>query len=242
MTARLPRARTSRDGESFGNAVYAALKQAITDGSLKPNDRLREAELSKRFKVSRTPIREALKKLEADELVVNEPGRGVVVAAPTRDDVFETYELREHLASFAARLAAVRAEEMDLIEMQELARRCQEAISAGDEQRVLQLSAQFDRAIYGASKNRRLAKILSELQHWQHGVRLSTLLYPGRPKQALAEHRSILEAIQRRDANKAEELEREHVRHSRDIRIRMDVAGEQSQAHAVARPSELRRR
>lgn len=207
---------------SAADAVYLALKNRVLDGSLVPGSRLLEEDLAEEFGVSRTPVREALSRLEAEDLCV-QGGRGLIVAQPSQDEVMEIYELRETLGGLAARLAAERATDSDILKMGAILDACGRALREKDVAGSIDLALQFDRALWEASKNKRLVKVLDELQSWQHRSHLSTLLYRGRPEAALREHRHILASVTARDSGRAEETARDHMRQSRDVRIHMDL-------------------
>jgi DNA-binding GntR family transcriptional regulator len=204
-----------------GEAVYVALRAAITNGRFQPGARLLETELSERFHVSRTPIREALKHLEGDELVTRD-GPTLVVAGQSNDEIMEIYEIRIALNSLVAQLAAERAKDTDLIELRSLLERFERAGPIPSE-RAVALATEFDRTIWRVGRNTRLYKLLDDLFRWQHRFHPSTLLLPGRLLQVVAEHRALLEAIEARDSRAAAALGREHLLHARDARIQMNL-------------------
>ena len=201
--------------------IYVALRGAIVSGHLRPGNRLREVELGRQFRASRTPVREALKKLEAEELVAS-GSHGLEVARPSKDEIFETYEVREALGVLAMQLAVHRATDADLSSLRMLLERSEE-MSGAPTPRAIEITLEFDAALWRASKNRRLDKLLTDLRSRQNRFRESPLLYPGRLKDTVAEHRALLEALQDRDADRGTRLWIEHMQKSRDTRIKMNV-------------------
>jgi DNA-binding GntR family transcriptional regulator len=208
-----------KDGASVAERVYAALKQAIGDGSFKAGERLREIDLAARYGVSRTPVREALKKLEAEALVVDVPGRGLAVSKPSPDEIMDAYLVREVLEGLAARLAAERATETDRMRLSAILRRIRDAIAAEDPQRAIGLSNEFDRVLLQATRSQRLSDMIDAARASQGRLLRLSLQYPGRLAQSAEERGEILQAIQEGDPEAAERATREHLRRARETRI-----------------------
>lgn len=207
------------DGAPFAERVYARLRQAILDGQIKPGERMREFDLAEQFGMSRTPVREALKKLAVEGLVVDLPGRGLVVSEPSPNEILDAYLVREMLEGLAARLAAERATETDRIHLSAVLRRVQNAIAAGDDQQAITLSNEFDRLLFGATRSRRLSHMIEFARASQGRLLRLSLQYPGRLAESAEERAEILQAIQRRDAEAAEQATRQHLRRARETRI-----------------------
>jgi len=199
--------------------VYLGLKQAIVDGRIKAGERLREIDLAAQFGVSRTPVREALKKLEAEGLVADTPGRGLAATEPTPHEIMDAYLVREVLEGLAARLAAERATETDRIRLEVILRHIRTAIEAGADQRAIALSNEFDQALFRATSSRRLSDMIAAARASQGRLLRLSLQYPGRLAQTAEERAEILEAIQQRDPEAAERATREHLRRARETRI-----------------------
>lgn len=221
MPLKSRRGPSARRDAPAGTLVYQAIKQEIADGTIGPGERLLEQELSDRYEVSRTPVREALRILTAEGLLDDQPGRGLVVSQPTPDEIVEIYFLREMLEGLAGRLAAQRAGETDLARLAQIVKEIASATSEDDDGRVVDLNAQFHFVLWRAARSPRLLKIMEDLQISVRRFQRSTLRYPGRLAQAQSEHMALLEAIGGRRADEAERIAREHMRHVRDIRIAM---------------------
>jgi DNA-binding GntR family transcriptional regulator len=196
-----------------GELAYDALRQAISQGLLAPGQRLLTEDLSLRMKVSRTPIREALRKLETDGLVRSEHWRGVVVAdLPPLDEMEEFYALRGALeglvAYFAARrrpIGALRALGGTLGKMEAAAR-------AGSLARFKDLQVDFWHQYIGLASSQRIQQFTSSIGDALARAKPVSLSRPGRMKEAVRELRAVYDAIEDGDPERAEELAREHCR------------------------------
>lgn len=201
-----------RPGLPLREETFRALRDAILRGTLRPGTRLVEAELAQRLGISRTPIREALHKLELEGLVRVVGRRGMAVADVNLDDVLEIMDLREILESHAAGLAAVRATPEALGVMEDSLTRAGRSLAAGDAAGLLRWNTQFHDAVVAASGSRRLGEIVGRLRGYVVELRLITLKAPGLPARSHQEHLAILAAIRRRRREVAETLMRAHIR------------------------------
>lgn len=216
-----PRVRLS-DRQGYGSAAefaYATLRGQIMDGQLPPGQRMREQELSERLRVSRTPVREALSRLTADGLLVLQPRSGLAVAELDDAGVIELYETREALEGTAASLAARYANPRDIAALRAIL----ETEAVAPENPVLQArhNRTFHAAVLAAAHNRFLLKSLQALHDALSLLGPTTLASPGRRAQAQAEHRRVLDAIERRDSAAAATEMRAHIRHGAAVRQTM---------------------
>lgn len=200
-----------------GQGAYRRLLQDIRAGSLPPGTRLRETELAERLGISRTPVREAIRQLEADGLVIHLPRQGATVRSLDYAEVIELYEMRAVLEGTAARLAARAASE---VELSELAALNAELASAPAGAPAQELNRQFHRTLLDAARNRFLVKSVSALQKTLLILGPSTLTDPARAVDAVAEHAAVLQALQARDGSAAETAMRAHVEAALSVRIR----------------------
>ncbi len=200
-----------------GNAAYTALLAEIRDGQLAPGDRLRETELAHRFGVSRTPVREAIRQLEADGLVTHLPRVGATVRKLEYSEVMELYEMRVVLECAAARMAARSASDVEIIEIEAIAA---ELASVGKGTEASRLNRQFHRALLDAAKNRFLSKSMFSLQRALMILGPTTLSDAERYDGAVKEHRAIIEALIARDGATAEAAMRAHILAGQRARIR----------------------
>ena len=199
--------------------VLEAIREAIKNGSLQPRERLMEIQLADELGVSRTPVREALRKLELEGFIVMVPRKGAYVSDLTMKDVADVFEIRAALEGLAAALAAERITEEELETMERLLVEKGEAINLDDIDKLVEVDTKFHEAMYQASRNERLSTIISNLREQIQRFRLTSLSVPGRKEDSLKEHRSLLEAIQARDIQLARQLAQEHIENAENVLI-----------------------
>lgn len=190
--------------------IFETLRAMILDGTLRPGDRIKEAELAARFGMSRTPVREALRRLETQGLLVHEPHRGVVVASLDPDAVAELYVMREILDGAAAALAAQHATDTEIAAMERQVARDRALVE--DPQRLAVSNRSFHAAVQRAAHNRFVVKASKALAEALALLGPTTLSVPGRASTAIDEHRAIVAAIRRRDRDAASEAASAHIR------------------------------
>ncbi len=197
--------------------VLDAIREAIINGSLKPRERLMEIQLAEELGVSRTPIREALRKLELEGFIVMIPRKGAYVADISFKDIADVYEIRAALEGLAAALAAERITDEELEEMERFLVGKAEAIANNDMDKLVDVDTRFHELIYQASRNDRLSNIINNLREQIQRCRVTSLSVPGRMQQSLQEHRTIVEAIQSRDTQLARQVAQDHIENAENI-------------------------
>jgi DNA-binding GntR family transcriptional regulator len=202
------------------DAVYQALRHGIVHGDLAPGERLRSDALATELRVSRTPVREALRKLEAEGLVAHSGSR-LMVRAFSEQDLTELFYVREALEGMAARLAAENATPSEIAAIRELLEDMETVRRRGDVGAMRRLTGEFHQMICRAAHNDRLLQSLQALLDHVRQLQTSTLYGEGRPAQALDEHRRLLTAIEARDGDRAEALARAHRRKTLELRKTM---------------------
>ncbi len=208
---------TDDDSTPHGNAAYSRLLAELREGRLNPGDRLRETELADRLGVSRTPVREAIRQLEADGIVTHVPRQGACIRTLEYAEVMELYEMRAVLEGTAARLAARAASD---IELEELIDMNQQMATLGNAPEAFILNRQFHAALLDAAKNRFLARSIHALQMALMILGPTTLTEPDRAAKAVAEHSDVLNAIKARDGALAEVTMRAHIEAAQRVRVR----------------------
>lgn len=215
-TVSRPRLRTVSASGDLVSDIYELVRKEIAAGALRVGDRVTEVDLAKRFGVSRTPVRDAISRLEADGLLTNEPRRGLVVTVLSHQQVVELYFMREILEGATARLAAQGASDIELSMLEELSNK--EMSSLDDIPTLLDINRNFHRLMMLAAHNRYLLRSLSQLALTMS--LLPSLLDKGdRASAAAAEHRAIVEALLARDREAAEKAARAHIRNSQQHRM-----------------------
>jgi len=194
--------------------VCEAITQAIRDGKLRPGDRLREVELAQTLAVSRTPVREALKRLEAMGLVVQAVD-GMRVLALSARQVNELYTAWAELEGVAARQAALNARPADIALMRSI---CEQWSPDLTVERLGVLNHRLHQAIYAASANTFLQRALDGVENAVALLGLQTYVGQERREQAGAEHFEIVNAIARRDADRAAAVASRHIEQAEKVR------------------------
>ena len=214
------------------DVVFETLRDAIITQVLKPGERLMEIQLADEMGVSRTPVREAIRKLELEGLVVMVPRKGAYVAGVSMKDIHEVYEVRSALEMLAVTLAAERIteEELDALERQVLRESEEEdKPNKGDLDSIIYIDRSFHDIIYQAAHNQRLVQFINILQEQLQRFRAASLSTPGRSKTALEEHKKIVEALSERNGELAAQLAREHIENAENAMIsQMEEKGELS--------------
>lgn len=205
------------DSTPQGNAAYNRLLDALREGQLNPGDRLRETELAARFGVSRTPVREAIRQLEADGIVTHVPRQGASIRTLDYAEVMDLYEMRAVLEGTAARLAARAASGIEIEELFDMNQTLKGTGIAAD---AFVLNRQFHAAILDAAKNRFLSRSITSLQKALMILGPTTLTEPDRAEKAVAEHFGVLDAIKSRDGELAEAAMRAHIEAAQRVRVR----------------------
>jgi DNA-binding GntR family transcriptional regulator len=198
--------------------LYRYLRGAILDGTLPPDERLVEQRVAKIASVSRTPVREALHRLEMDGLVTPDAG-GLVVVDHSLEEMVELCTVREELESFAARLAAASRSQLDVSTLERILDETAVASKEHDVARLIELNHLFHETIWQSARNRYLARELGVLRGWIERRGRSTLTDEKRQGEAVREHVAIFEAISARDAEAAAETTRTHFQRAMALRL-----------------------
>jgi DNA-binding GntR family transcriptional regulator len=191
--------------------VFESLREAIINQQLEPGERMMEIQMAEEMGVSRTPVREAIRKLELEGLVVMVPRKGAYVAGLSLKDVADVFEIRRALEGLAAELAVDRITDDELEKLERYLVKIGEEIERGDLNKVVETDTDFHTLLYQASRNQRLSQIINNLREQIQRFRATSLSQPGRMKEAVEEHRKIVEAISSRDGETARRLAQEHI-------------------------------
>ena len=204
-----------------------ALRERIISGEYAPGTRLKERKICEELAMSRTPVREALRRLAADGLVTIEPRRGAVVTAISADEANEIYSLGAVLESFAAKLAATRASGSELAELERLLDAMRPLVDSPDtaaRSRYMELDSRFHRAILAMAGNRRLTAVLQQIVRIPVLVQAFHRYSDDDLRQSFEQHRAIAAAIAAGEPEWAETAMRAHVLAARSIRLPADAA------------------
>lgn len=194
--------------------VLEALREAIISGVLEPGERLMEIQLAEEMGVSRTPVREAIRKLELEGFVIMIPRKGAYVAGVSHKDVKDVFEIRAALEGLAAGLAAEKVTEEEIEQMERALHYEQEPKTVEE---MVESDTDFHALLYKASRNERLIQILANLREQIQRFRTTSLAVPGRVKNAIQEHRAMVDAIARHDVEEAQRLATEHIESAANV-------------------------
>ncbi len=205
-----------RRGVSRGEQAYQYLVEAIQAGRLAPGTRLREIELAETLGLSRTPVREALSRLQSEGLAANDPARGLIVTELDHSMMSELYVMREVLEGTAARLAARHASDVEIEFLKEITLRDAQLTTAEE---LAANNRLFHGTLYRCAHNRYLVKTLNSLQESMILLGPTTLAAPGRAAVSRSEHEALVDALARRDPDAAEQAARAHILAAYRIRL-----------------------
>lgn len=193
------------------DVVFNTLRQAILKGELKPGERLMEITLAKKLGVSRTPIREAIRKLELEGLVIMVPRKGAEVADITEKDLKDVLEVRTALEELAIELAIVKMTDEDIDELKNANEIFIENAKDGDLVKLAQSDVDFHEIIYLSTDNKRLNQIVSNLSEQMYRYRFEYIKDKNTHACLIEEHKAIIAALEKRDLPKAKEAIKLHV-------------------------------
>jgi DNA-binding GntR family transcriptional regulator len=199
--------------------AYDMLHEAIREGTIEPGQRIMETEISAWLRISRTPVREAMRRLQAESILEHAPGGGLAVALYDLHAISEFYATRGSLEGTAAALAALHADDTE-IRILTVRLDAMRALPADPRVHARENQA-FHEQIYRAAHNRFLLKSLQALLKFVPLLGRTTYHAPNRVEEALREHGEIVEAIRARDPARAEEATRRHIRTAYESRIRV---------------------
>jgi DNA-binding GntR family transcriptional regulator len=202
--------------------AYTLILEAIDHGAFKPGDRLVESELAERFGMSRTPIREALQRLETQSLLTRD-GRSLIVSSLDHNQLAELYVVRTELEALAARLAARHATDEEMRVLRDMVEA--DRAHLGDPSALARANRRFHKQIHLASHNRFLVQQLDMVHRSMALMASTSLAAVGRDEVALAEHDAIVRAIEARDEDKAGQALRDHISKAFVTRLKLDSGG-----------------
>lgn len=199
--------------------VFETLRDAIITGKLGPGERLMEIQLAEEMGVSRTPVREAIRKLELEGFVVMVPRKGAYVAGVSIKDIADVFEVRAALEALAASLAAERITDEELDQLERSLVSINEVSDGKNINKVVESDIDFHDLLYQASRNQKLINIITNLKEQLQRYRATSLAVTGRTKDAVDEHRAIVEALAERNGELAAELARRHIENAENVML-----------------------
>ena len=202
------------------DVVFNTLRQAILKGELEPGERLMEIQLADRLGVSRTPIREAIRKLELEGLVLMIPRKGAEVAKISEKSLRDVLEVRRSLEELAIELACQRMTEDDIKELEEAQDAFRAAIQSADAMTIAETDEHYHDIIYNGTGNNRLVQILNNLREQMYRYRVEYLKEEQTRNLLVSEHEELVKAIREGDVQKAQDISFHHLENQRMAIIR----------------------
>ncbi|MCD8038635.1 MAG: GntR family transcriptional regulator [Lachnospiraceae bacterium] len=199
------------DKYSLGSRVFYKLREDILNGKYNENDELREAAVGEELGVSRTPVREAFRQLELEGLIRIVPNKGAYVTGISSSDVADIYEIRSLLEGLCARWATKKITKDAIEEMEETILLSEFHLKKGHYDQLTELDNRFHMQLYEACESKMLIHLLKDFHQYVQKERQKTLSGRERSSAAVAEHKSIMEAIRDGNAELAQRLANEHV-------------------------------
>lgn len=200
------------DYKPLRDVIFDAIREAIITGELKPGERLMEVQLAAKMGVSRTPVREAIRKLELEGLVNMLPRKGAHVANLSVKNIMDVLEVRASLDSLATELAAARMTPDELAELKQVQAQFVGSVEKDHLQGLIKKDIEFHEVIYRASRNEKLIQIANNLREQVLRFRIIYLKDHGNPREVMKEHDEIIEAIISKDGEKAQTAAKNHIR------------------------------
>lgn len=199
------------------DVVFHALRDAILTGDLQPKERLLENQLAEKLGVSRTPIREALRMLEIENLVELVPRRGAQVLDMSRDDIINILEIRSSLERLAVNLSCKRITAEQVQELKEAEEKFEKSILSGDREKIIQNDEAFHDLIFASTKNQRLIQIYENLRIQLYRYRMAHLKADSSIPVIISHHQNIIRAIENCDYEKGPFYAEEHIKYHTDF-------------------------
>ena len=191
--------------------VFQTIRKAILNGELEPGERLMETQLGEKLGVSRTPIREAIRKLELEGLVVMVPRKGAQVAQFTIKDIEDVLQVRASLEALAAKLACKHMDERSFLKLQLIITEYEYAAKEDDIEVMIQKDIEFHDTIALASQNDKLIQLYNNMREQVQRYRIAYLKNTEQSNSVIAEHNEILKALKNREEEVASNLATQHI-------------------------------
>jgi DNA-binding GntR family transcriptional regulator len=201
----------------LGEHVFDSLKQAIIRGNMSPGEWLVESHIAETLGISRTPVREAIHKLEREGLIQRQPRGGFTVLGLNRDDIEETFGIRAVLEGYAARLAAIKHSKEELEALESKIEEFGKCLDRNQLNKLALINTEFHDMLYAMSKSPKLIHLINSLKDQIFRFRQMILKEAKMAKVSNEDHKQMLKFIRRRDANGVELLVRDHILRGQEV-------------------------
>lgn len=217
---------------SLGQDVFDYLKNAIIDQTISPGERLVESKIADMLGISRTPLREALHKLEREDWIERIPSGGYMVTTLTREDIEQTFGIRSVLEAYAARLAAENHKPKDLIPLEKKIKEFQSWLEKDNREKLTRINTELHDILYALSNNPRLIKMINQLRAQISRFRQIILKQDGYALESNEDHLRMLSLIKARDCEGVEKLVRQHIDKGKNAVLRQMIEEEKGKKSA----------
>ncbi len=216
--------------KSLGHDVFEYLKNAIIDQTIEPGERLVESKIADMLGISRTPLREALHKLEREDWIEKIPSGGFRVVTLTQEDIEQTFGIRSVLEAYAARLAAENCRDKDLVPLEKKMKEYQTCLEKNkDRDKLQKINTEFHDLLYALSKSPKLIKMINQLRAQISRFRQIILKQDEFAQTSNDDHVNMLEAIRNRDGKAVEQLVRDHIIKGKSVVLTQLIKEEKDQ-------------
>jgi len=203
--------------KSLGQHVFDNLKQAIIRGNITPGEWLVESHIAQMLGISRTPVREAIHKLERERLIERQPRGGFTVLGLNREDIEETFGIRGVLEGYAARLATIKHDPRELVVLEQKVDEFQECLSKKQMDSLPVINTEFHELLYALSKSPRLIHMINGLRDQIYRFREIILKDKTHAGTSHEDHLQMLKFMRKRDVEGVEKLVREHIQRGQEV-------------------------
>lgn len=206
-----------RKGRFLREQVYKNLKTSILNQTLPQNKRLVEERLAEELGTSRTPVREAIQKLEKEGLIHKLSKGGYAVSAITDEDIEEVFGIRGILEGYAAYLATMRVTDEDIRSLEEIVNKEEQCLKKGELEECIRLNTEFHDRLYRIAQSAKLYSIINDLRDYIYRYRIIILRYEGMVEVSIRDHREMIVLMKSKRATKVEKLVRKHITRGKTI-------------------------
>ncbi len=206
-----------RKGRFLREQVYKNLKGYILNGELLPNTRLIEEKLADEMGTSRTPVREAIQKLEKEGLIKKLPRGGFIVSQITDEDIDEVFGIRGILEGYAGYLATLKSEDEDILALEEIVRKEEECMKDHNTDEIVRLNTEFHDRLYRTAKSERLYNIINDLRDFIYRFRKIIFRFSGMAEISIQDHKDMIRLMKLKKASRVESLIRRHITRGKNL-------------------------
>ncbi|OPY68944.1 MAG: putative HTH-type transcriptional regulator YdfH [Syntrophorhabdaceae bacterium PtaU1.Bin034] len=197
--------------------VYNGIKDSIISGEFEPGRRLIEEKLAEDMKTSRTPVREAIQKLEKEGLIYRLPRGGFAVKGVSEEEVEEVFNLRSLLEGYAANLASTRIQEHEIKALEDIVNMQEALLQNMNADEFIRLDGEFHDTLYKAARNNRLYALLGDLRDYMYRYRVIILRFGRKDRYAVQDHKEMLDSIKAKNGREVEKLVKKHISRGKDL-------------------------